>query len=218
MKKIINLGRLANLTLFALAAFACADGDNDFQIASQHYCELYNPNTWGELANSGDTYSIYNEIVTRQEKQITNKKLKAIISKADNTGFGRYYQDIQTNISNVLGSEWQCQYFEQFYMPTQKVISLTLNGILDRRIDPSDRNTVIITLVKSGQIIVGNAPLVGTDIKTISAAIQSRVGTKPIDSIDFVLYFDEDGKGDLTPKILSSLTGLGVKRVSLIDF
>ena len=218
MKKVTNMARFILLASFVVAASACADSEKDFEQATRQYCELYNPTTWGELANSGDTYSIYNAIITRQERQITSEILKAILSGADSSDFPTYYHSIQAGISKELGSDWQCRHFAQFYMPTQKVVSLTLGGVKEKRIDPNNENTIVITVIQGGQILLGSAPLVNNEPETIIAAIQSRVGKKTLGSIEFVLYFDENGKGDLAPNILSALSGLGVKQVSLIDF
>lgn len=218
MKRINTTFRFSLIALFAVAVSACADNDKAFQQATQQYCELYNPSTWGELAQSGDTYSIYNAIASRQEKEITNEKLKQIIASAETNDFTEYYQSVHSGISKALGSEWQCEYFQQFYMPSQKVVSLSLNGVQTKRINPNDENTIVITVVQSGQILLGSAPLAVSDPKTLTAAIQSRMDGKPIGSMEFVLYFDENSKGDLAPVILGTLSAMGVEQVSLIDF
>jgi biopolymer transport protein ExbD len=103
-------------------------------------------------------------------------------------------------------------------MPSQTIVSLSLGGITKDRVDPNNPDTIVISINHQGDVLVGNAALASTSYDTIIAAVKSRIDSKELEELKFVLYADSGADGSLVPKVLNSLTQLGVKSVSLIDY
>ena len=202
----------------AVAGYACAGDKSELLSAADQYCSFYNPSSWGDLAESGDTYSIFNLIVSKQETEIKSSDFKAIISSADTTDFAAYHSGVKANIGKAIGKEWVCEDFDQFFMPSQTVVSLTLSGVQKKSIDPNADNTIVIAIAHSGEILIGNAPLKSNDQKSVLAGIKSKIAGRDINKLEFVLYFDEGANGNLVPRLLASLSELGVTNVGLIDY
>lgn len=138
-----------------------------------------------------------------------------ILGSADKTKFSAYYASIKAQIEQELGEPWSCEGFESFFLPKQKLVSLQLKGIEQRAIDPQADNVIIIMLTHSGDFLINGAPL--KDLSKLRAGLELRIADRPINNLDFMLYFDEGSKGEWISKILGTLTEMGISSVSLID-
>lgn len=211
----ISKSLLGFLSVFSLVA--CADTQSVEEAADQ-YCEIYNPSSWKGISKSAEAYEIYNYIVTVQNETVTNSDFSLAVGNADSSSFTDFYYSARKNIEALLGSTWDCDHFDQFYLPLQTIISLSLGGVSKDRIDPNNPDTVVISISHQGDVLVGNAALASTSHDTITAAVKSRIASKELEAIRFVLYADSGADGSLVPKVLNSLTQIGVKNVSFIDY
>lgn len=62
---------------------------------------------------------------------------------------------------------------------------------------------------------MNNAPL--KEPSKLKSALESRIAKRPVETVSFVLYFDEASDGGLVSDVLEVLTELGVDSVDLID-
>lgn len=216
----MNKSMLSSCLLVALFAISMMSGANQESVeeAATQYCEIYNPSSWEGVSKSSEVYEIYNYIVTKQQQAVTNSEFGLAIENADSSVFSEFYYSARKNIEALLGETWDCDHFDQFYMPSQTIVSLSLGGITKDRIDPNNPDTIVISINHQGDVLVGNAALASTSYDTITAAVESRIDNKELEDIKFVLYADSGADGSLVPKVLNSLTRLGVKSVSLIDY
>lgn len=205
------------VALFSISMMAGANQQSVEEAASK-YCEIYNPSSWVDVSKPAETYETYNYIVTKQKQTVTNIEFGLAVENADSSGFSEFYYSARKNIEVLLGETWDCDHFDQFYMPSQTIVSLSLGGITKDRIDPNNPDTIVISINHQGDVLVGNAALASTSYDTITAAVESRIDNKELEDIKFVLYADSGADGSLVPKVLNSLTRLGVKSVSLIDY
>lgn len=215
--KISKLSKSLFIALSVFSMSACADSQSVEQAAAS-YCEVYNPETWVGVTKSSDLNEIYNHIVAAQKQTVTNRAFDAAVTRADSSNFTNFYHSARNNIEALLGDRWSCEYFDQFYLPSQTVVSVFLEGVSKTRIDPNSPETVVISISHQGDVLIGNAALKSASHDSISTAIKSRIGGQGIEEIKFVLYADSGSDGSLMTKVLNSLTQLGVKRVSLIDY
>ncbi len=216
----MNTFKLSRNLIIALSVFsmsACADSQSVEQAAAQ-YCEVYNPETWVGVSKSSDLYEIYNHIVTAQKETVTNKAFDAAVTNADSSNFTKFYHSARNNVETLLGDRWDCEYFDQFYLPSQTVVSVSLEGISKTRIDPNSPDTVVISISLQGDVLIGNAALKSATHDSIAAAVKSHIAGEKVEGFKFVLYADSGSDGSLMTKVLNSLTQMGVKRVSLIDY
>lgn len=161
-----------------------------------------------------EVQAIYGEVLERQAN-IKNESLQKILSSADTTSFANFHSSVTKRIEAELGNKWQCKYFDSFFLPTQKIITLQLSGITHKAINPESDNVVTIMLAHTGEILVNNKPLIGT--AKLSQAIKVKINKQPIDNFEFIIYFDQGSNGELVADILAALTELGVSKVGLID-
>src|SRR5690606_33178088 len=166
------------------------------------------------LGQGAELQQIFGHIL-EQQKNINNKKLQDILKSADKADFSAYYASIKASIEQELGQTWSCSDFDQFFLPKQKVVSLSLKGIHHKAIDPQADNVVTIMVAHSGEILVNGAAL--KEPSKLKAALESRIAKRSVEEVSFVLYFDEASNGALTSDVLSVLTDLGVGSVDLID-
>lgn len=141
--------------------------------------------------------------------------MKGILKTADKPDFAAYYESVKANFEKELGRPWLCSDFEQFFLPKQKVVSLSLKGIHQKAIDPQADNVIVIIAAHSGEILVNGAPL--KEPSKLKTALESRIAKRSVEGVSFVLYFDEDSNGGLVSDVLSVLTELGVESVDIID-
>lgn len=215
MNEIVNKKRHNKfflITLSLLAVNACSD--ESFEKSVYQYCELYNAESLSLLGQNAELQEAFGYILERQEK-IKNKKLQGILKSADKSSFSNYYAGVKIQIEKELGKTWSCEDFEQFFLPKQKIVSLSLKGIQYKSIDPQADNTITIMVAHSGDILVNGAPL--KEASKLKAALESRISNRPLSDLNFTLFFDEDSNGEFVSDVLSVLTELGVKSVDLID-
>jgi biopolymer transport protein ExbD len=218
MIRVAKVTRLLLVLVLILSGIACASERSDLIESSKQFCSLYESENWEGLSDSGDTYSIYNFIVSKQEKEIDSEVFKTILSSADTRDFNVYFKSVRAGIEHAIGDVWVCDAFDQFYMPLQTIISIKLSSVKKKRIDPNSDSTIVIAVSHTGEIIIGNAPLKSVAEKDIVAALQSKIENRDINILNFVLYFDEGASSSVTPRILSSLKSVGVENVDLIDY
>jgi biopolymer transport protein ExbD len=204
--------RLGLFALVLVTVNACS-GD-DFAQAANQYCNLYSSEPLGFSGESAGVQAVFGSILERQTS-IKNENLQDILKSSDSSSFSNYYASVKEKIEAELGHAWSCDSFDQFFLPKQKVISLSLIGVKQKAIDPHDENVITIMLAHSGEILVNGAPL--KEISKLKAAIESRTAKRPISQLSFVLYFDEGSKGELVSDVMIALAELGVVSVDLID-
>lgn len=200
------------IALLFVTANACSD--DSFEKAASQYCGLYSPKSLTSLGQGAELQQIFGHIL-EQQKNINNKKLQDILKSADKADFSAYYASIKASIEQELGQTWSCSDFDQFFLPKQKVVSLSLKGIHHKTIDPQADNVVTIMVAHSGEILVNGAAL--KEPSKLKAALESRIAKRSVEEVSFVLYFDEASNGALTSDVLSVLTDLGVGSVDIID-
>lgn len=204
--------RLGLFTLSLVAVNACSS--DGFTQAVNQYCNLYSSESLGSPGESAEVQAVFGSILERQTS-INNKSLQKILKSADSSSFSNYYASVKEKIEAELGHAWSCDGFDQFFLPKQKVISLSLIGVKQKAIDTHDENVITIMLAHSGEILVNGAPL--KDISKLKAAIESRTAKRPISQLSFVLYFDEGSNGELVSDVMIALAELRVVSVDLID-
>jgi biopolymer transport protein ExbD len=219
-KMSINKPIVKSIILISLfiTNMGCASDKKGIEVAADKYCSLYEPSSWGELANSGSAYEIYSFIVIEQKKEIHNSAFKDIIDKADRTNLSTFYAGVRNGIENALGKKWDCEAFDEFYMPSRDVVAISLNEIKKIRMDPRNQSNIVIKISHAGDILIDNSPLVSNDDTVIKKAIELRVADKQYGDFQFVVYSDEGADGSLMTKILRCLSQLGVRNVSLLDY
>jgi hypothetical protein len=187
--------------------------NDNFEKAASQYCGLYSPKSLTSLGQGAELHEIFGHIL-EQQKTISNKRLQSILKTADKSDFATYHAGIKASIEQELRKTWSCSDFDQFFLPKQKVVSLSLKGIHHKAIDPQADNVVTIMVAHSGEILVNGAVLKGPS--KLKAALASRIAKRPVEEVSFVLYFDEASNGALVSDVLSVLTELDVESVDLI--
>lgn len=215
--KSINKSRVLLIAVMILSTRVCANS-HDVRNDADTYCKLYNPSSWHVLGEKPTLYEIYNYIVTRQKSELKNSNFKDVLGKSDNSNFDRFHSSTKKNIGNILGEDWHCQYFDEFYRPARNVISISLQGLKKIHIDPNAQDVIVVSVSQSGEILIGNAPLVSNESSLIKKAILLKLGNRDRLTTHFVLYSDSGADGSLLTRILTVMTELGVKDLSLVDY
>jgi len=208
-----NSYKYSLIALLLVAVNACAD--DSFKKSLDVYCNLYSPESLSKAGDHADVQTVYGNLLSQQKLLIKNKKLSDILTTADKSGFVNFYHSVKNQVEKELGRSWECPNFDLFFMPRQKVVSITLNGINSKQIDPQSDSVITIMLTNSGDLLLNNAPLQG--MSKLKPAIISLVAKDKIKTKQFVLYFDQGSNGEFISDILSVLTELGVTSVDLID-
>lgn len=204
------------ILLAAASTLACAD--SELRKSVDKFCELYNPKSWPDLGSDATTQEIYAAIVKAQEMQVDHNELKQAIASADTTDFASYYHSVKQNIESLLDEPWECADFEQFYLPKQKVISLTLGEVVEKRINPQAEDVLIVMLTAGGDLLVNNAPLQSPEAGSLKAALESRLRGRDINGVNVVVYFDAGADGGRMAGVLKALAAVGIKKVDLVDY
>lgn len=217
MKSLISTFKYIVMVAVIFPSLSCAS-ESKFVNEAEKLCALYNPSIWGELQASGDLHQIYNEIAARQESEIADDALKKVLAKANTVSLSSYYYSVRAGVEAELGEAWECDYFDQFFVPEQTVVEVSLVDLVKKRIDPQANNTVVIMVAHSGEVLVNNAPLTINNEENIEVAVKAVIAARQIEGLDFVVYLDNGANGNLITKILKGLKTLGVSKVVFIDY
>lgn len=214
--KNIHLRTISTKLIFfaALLATGSACSGENFPSSLAEYCQLFSQDSINSYGRDLELQAIYGEILERQAS-IKNEVLQKILNSADTVSFASFHSSVTKQIETELGDKWQCSDFDNFFLPTQKIITLQLGGITQKAMHPESDNVITIMLAHSGETLINNKPL--TDITKLSQAIKLKINKQPIDNFEFIIYFDQGSNGELITDILAALTELGVSKVGLID-
>jgi biopolymer transport protein ExbD len=213
---IVRVKALLPLYL-CLSVFSCGAHGESFKNAATQYCNLYAPSSWEALGDEADLQTIYSYIV-RESRKIDNAQFIKSLDDANTKDFATFSASVRENIEAQLGNKWQCDFFDNFFYPKQKVVFLSISDITERRIDPNSPNVMVIMLLASGEVVVNNAPLENSSAETIKKAIGMLLGNMNRASTDVYVYFDQGADGGMVSKLLALLSGLGINHVGLIDY
>lgn len=187
-----------------------------FDNAATQYCDLYTPSSWEALGKEADLQTIYSFIV-RESRKIDNAQFIKVLDDANTKDFATFSASVRENIEAQLGSKWQCDFFDNFFYPKQKVVSLSIGDIAEKRIDPNSPNVMVIMLLATGEVVVNNAPLENSSAETIKEAIGMLLGNMNRASTEVYLYFEQGADGGRVSKLVALLSGIGINHVGLID-
>ncbi len=191
--------------------------DDGIRYAVDQYCEIYNPKSWKELAPDADVQTIYAQIVLQQKKRIRHPRVLDAIASADTGDFTRFYFSVKQNIESLLGEAWVCEHFDNFFLPKQRVVPLSLGKVVETRIDPNADHVMVI-MSHTGELLIDNAPLVSSDAEKVKLGIKSKLGNRNIRDMQFVLYMDQGADGNRLAELLVTLSNMGIDKVQLIDY
>lgn len=208
--------RLTIVLCILLSQAACSGQALEGSLKS--YCELYNPVTWSVLGEDASTQEIYGYILSKMDSSVESDKLKVAIKNADNTDFTAYFYSVNAAIENLTGESWECQYFENFYLPKQRVVSLILGGVSEKRINPNADDVITVILANNGELLINNSVIKTTTPDAFIRALQSRIDQRDISSLEFVIYFDAGADANRVARIFGTLATAGIKNVELINF
>jgi biopolymer transport protein ExbD len=200
-----------------LSIYSCGAHGESFENAATQYCNLYAPSAWGALGDEADLQSIYSFIV-KESRKIDNAQFIKALDNADTKDFATFSVSVRANIEAQLGNKWQCDLFDNFFYPRQKVVSLSISDITERRIDPNSPNVMVIMLLASGEVVVNNAPLENSSAKTIKEAIGMLLRDMNRASLEIYVYCDQGSDGGRVSALLALLNDLGINHVGLIDY
>ncbi len=210
-----GLFRILIAVLVFSSQMACAE--LSVEQSAEAYCMLYEPDNWGVSIKDAGFQEVYSAIVTRQKNTPLASDIKKAITDADTSGFAEFYYSVNRNIESVLGKPWECQAFQNFYLPTQTLVTLNLGGTERLQIDPSSIENVIITLTYNGTILINNSALKISNSSSIQAAIQSIMGHENSEK-NVIVYFDEGSDAGKAASIFRALSDVGIRQVQLIDY
>lgn len=212
--KLIRFFLLA--VTFCYSIGSCADASLQPQV--DQYCETFNPDNWKGLEKDAELPVIYAHIVKSQRSLIKNADLISVIEKSESGDFNQYYHHTRQNIERLLGGQWPCQYFDAFFLPEQRVVSLSLNAVSKKRIDPNAANNIIVILSHSGEVLINNTALLSSTPDKLRLGLISVIANRPYGELNFVLYADEGADGGRLASMLGVFAELDITNVDLIDF
>jgi biopolymer transport protein ExbD len=213
---IVRVKALLPLYL-CLSVFSCGAHGTSFENAATQYCNLYAPSSWEALGKEAELQTIYSFIV-RESRKIDNAQLIKALDNANTKDFATFSVSVRENIEAQLGDKWQCDLFDNFFYPRQKVVSLSISEITEKRIDPNSPNVMVIMLLASGEVVVNDAPLENSSAETIKEAIGMLLRDMNRASMEIYVYCDQGSDGGRVSALLALLNDLGINHVGLIDY
>ena len=122
--KFIPIGLL--LIIFVIPA--CSSNVESYKKDAMSLCEVYNPENWKEYIKVNGTENIYSEIGVRTREAIRTEEFRNIFSKFLDERQTNFHDFIHGQVSELIGEEWQCAYFDNFETPLKrKEIQLSLD-------------------------------------------------------------------------------------------
>lgn len=186
--------------------------------AAVEYCNSYHPSVWASLDEGASLHQIYAVIISQQQARVINSDFITAVDNADKTNMSRFFYTARDNINALIKENWKCELFDDFFLPKQRVVTFALNGIVEKRIDPNDKNTLIITITYDGNILLGSSPLASTDTGVITEALRLEMNGRSAENLNLVIYADVKAEADLLTRVVAVLAGMGIKSLDLVDY
>ncbi|WP_347332541.1 hypothetical protein [Marinimicrobium locisalis] len=205
----------ALLALIPLTLIACQAQGVTYREATESYCDLYDPAAWSEVDNQDSLQEVYGYIASKS-MDIENDQFRSDLKSMEVESFSGFHKAIHRTFESRLGRSWQCDSFEDFFFPKQKVVELLLGKEAEKHINPSAPNTLVLTLSASGDVLIDNKPLSDTSLETISKAIDISLPRKGDSVAQVYLYLEEGVDAGNLFDIITLLKNKNVESVGLI--
>ena len=205
----------AMILIILLSQFACAE--QSLEQSTKLYCEFYNPENWIGVNQDTEIQEIFGQIILKQEKMILREDVKSVLSQANTSNFSEYYNTVKKGLSSLLDKPWECPFFEDFYLPKQKIISISLEKNTSKRIDPLSPDVITVMLTENGSVLINNAELTSSDAETIKKALLSLADENNFSDKSVIVYFDSGSDGGRVAGIFSILLEIGIAQIDLIN-
>lgn len=206
---------ISKLPLIAIALYSCGAHGATYDEATERYCELYNPKAWSEVENRDSLQEVYGFIVSEAMK-IDNEQFRSDLQKLQSNDFSIFHKNVHSRFESRLGHRWECENFDDFFFPKQKVIEISLGKHVEEHIRPDDPQTLVLMLTAGGDVLVDNKPLSDSSLEAVSKAIEILLERKAGTSTQVYLYMDKGTDGSEVFGILMLLKDKGIETVRLI--
>jgi biopolymer transport protein ExbD len=190
---------------------------NNYKAEADAFCELYNPSNWKHLPKEASGQEIFGVIWDGYNKVIKSEKFKTATTGFEKSDIQAYYQSVPGRIERLISEKWHCRYFDDFYLPSQRVTSLKIEGLQDLRIDPNRPENLVIGINQAGEVFLNNAALAASTEKIITLAVKNEVGKATMKDFQFIIYADKGAPLEVFTLLINTLYKLGISDIKLID-
>lgn len=195
---------------------ACGTQAKSLAEEAEQFCGLYDKQHWAHLSEEAVLQDIYQVILTKyHEAKFSDAFVKAT-SGQNSKNLRDYYYATKSKLDGLLKKKWQCEQFDDFYMPKQQVVNLQLNGSSEERIDIQKPGIFVIGLTADGAILLNEKELANNERDTIIKATKHLLKTRKVEDVRFVIYHEAQVAAQPMNQLLEILGSLGAKKVSLI--
>jgi len=208
---IKNLSLLLGIIIL-FASSACASDVEKHKQEAKDLCEVYNPDNWAGFFDKNPSVSeIYREIGSRIKKIVTTDQFRAIYQEIHDEYKPDVYNFTKTRVGKLIGEEWKCEYYDNFYFPRKEII-LNIDEV-DKVINPLlKRIEIIISVDKDGAVYINSDKPTPSDKQSLKDSILSQPNAK---KANIVIYSDAIAPNQVFVTIVTALKELGFETVSI---
>ena len=174
------------ITPLLMIITACTNAVTSIEDNANNFCESYNPKHRSHLPKNASLQDAFSVIWKVQEQFNLSEEFKEAIDGSKSSGFDDYYDSVKINISQLLGSKWECQHFDAFYNPKINAINFTLHGM--SKIELNNPNNILIEFGSSGEVFINGSELKTSSKKIIEAAIQDKSKNLDPEKLSFIIH------------------------------
>jgi hypothetical protein len=198
----------AFLPLLFLVVSACESQQEILKKEANAFCEIHNPENWKEFAKTGSPAELEKELNKRIDKAIKTKALKDVIAELNQVEFMReLYPTAQKKISNLIGENWDCPFYQEFYSVRFERHPAPPSAIY------ISNDTIVVGIDANGNYTVNSMELMDNKPETLKDAIKTVAATSPP---KVVVKTEENTPKESLDSALHVLYEMGVKKSTII--
>ena len=194
-----------------ITAVGCNPEQENYKKEAAAFCEVHNPENWRAFAKTGSPGELQKELNSRIDQVVKTTAFKKIVAELNQVEFMRkLYPTAQSKISKLIGRQWECPYYKEFYTITfERLPKDTITTDIDK-----DKDVVVIGIDAKGNYTVNSMELMDNAPETLKDAIKMVAATSPP---KVVVKTEENTPKDSLDSALRVLYGMGVKHTSIIS-
>jgi biopolymer transport protein ExbD len=209
---------MKNITvLIPLSAFllllttGCAPQSNIHTQEAAAFCEIYNPQNWKDFPENASLEEFNDELAKRISAIVVTEEFRKIFKLFNDERHPNFYHSVKQQISELVGQEWDCLYFRNFYIKPRKEIQISIDGISE--VAPLEKGKeVVVSIDSDGKLYVDSNPLVNSNANTLVKAIQITATT---DKPKIVVRVDSGAPHQAFITVIDAANQLGINKLSI---
>ncbi|MCG8519457.1 MAG: hypothetical protein MI794_15815 [Pseudomonadales bacterium] len=184
---------------------------------AEEFCSLYSPEVWQELGEDSSLHGVMMLIMGESEKRLHTDEIKRAIAGSQEKSYPEYHDAVVNRISAVLGEEWECDSFTEFYYPSITVRAYGSDEQVRHRIDLENSGILYIEAVDSKTVMLNRSPLREFSSDLLKRAVQVELEETSSGFEKVIIHFNENVAPSHRDLIFNVLKEISISNIYIVE-